>query len=254
MRKIIGFFSILALGLGFLQSCAVRDVSTGSTPISHEIWDNLLKKHVTDDGWVEYKGFIEDKEQFYNYLNVLNGSHPNKENWTEEERLAYWINAYNAYTVQLIVENYPVKSIKDIKKGIPFVNSVWDIKFIKIEGKEYDLNKIEHALLRRKFEEPRIHFAINCASYSCPVLRGEAYVAEKLEEQLAEQARIFLSDERRNKIQADKAELSKIFSWFGGDFKKDGTKIEYINRYAPVKINPNAEISYLDYNWQLNEP
>ncbi len=234
-------------------SCAVRDVASESKPISHDIWNALLEKNITDDGWVDYKGFIKDKDKFYEYLGILSSNHPNKENWSEKESLSYWINAYNAFTVQLIIEHYPIKSIKDIKDGIPFVNSVWDIKFINIEGKEYDLNNIEHSILRKKFEEPRIHFAINCASYSCPILRAEAYVPEKLEKQLIEQSELFLADERRNKISSDKAELSKIFSWFGKDFKKKGSKIDFINQYAPVKISPNAEISYLKYNWELNE-
>ncbi len=254
MKKIILSISLIILVILSFFSCSVKDFSSNSAPISHDIWDGLLKKHVTEEGWVNYKGFIEDKEAFYNYLNLLNGNHPNKSNWPKEERLAYWINAYNAYTVQLIVENYPTASIKDIKKGIPFVNSVWDIKFIKIEERTYDLNQLEHGLLRKKFDEPRIHFAINCASYSCPVLRGEAYVASKIETQLAEQARLFLADERRNRITAEKAQLSKIFSWFGKDFTKKTSKIEYINQYSPVKINADAEISYLDYDWNLNEP
>ena len=147
-----------------------------------------------------------------------------------------------------------MQSIKDIKNGIPFVNTVWDIKFIKIEDAIYDLNNIEHGILRPKFEDPRIHFAINCASVSCPVLYNRAYTASKLEEQLDQAARAFLSDKRRNIITSQEAKLSKIFFWFGTDFKKNGQNlIEYINQYSPVKIQEKTDIEYLDYNWTLNE-
>jgi len=133
-------------------------VASNSTPISHEIWTELF------DGKVNYKGFAEDKARFDEYLNLLNTHHPNDKNWSKNEQLAYWINAYNAYTVELILKHYPVVSIKDIKKGLPFLNSVWDIEFIEIEGNTYDLNHIEHEILRKEFDEPRIHFAIVCAS------------------------------------------------------------------------------------------
>ncbi len=254
MKKIFILFSINILFILAFNSCSVRDVASESKPVSHEIWNDILSRNVTDDGWVNYKGIKEESDNFYTYLDILNKNHPNHKNWTSDERLAYWINAYNAYTVQIIIENYPIESIKDIKKGIPFVNTVWDIKFIKIEGIEYDLNNIEHSILRKKFEEPRIHFAVNCASYSCPVLRGEAFVAERIDEQLTEQARLFLADKRRNIVTEDKAQLSKIFSWFGGDFKKNGSKLDFINKYSPVQIKKTADISYLDYNWTLNEP
>ena len=168
--------------------------------------------------------------------------------------MAYWINAYNAFTVKLIVDHYPVQSIKDIKNGIPFVNTVWDIKFIEIEEAVYDLNNIEHGILRPKFQDPRIHFAVNCASVSCPKLWNRAYTAKGLGEQLDRAARDFLRDERRNVIAEDRVQLSKIFSWYGMDFKKKGKSlIEYLNQYSPVQIQPDAEVDYLEYNWNLNE-
>lgn len=238
----------------FLCKCAtIKDYSSTSKPISHDIWNELLQRNIKENGRTDYKGFIADKEQLYQYLSLLNNNHPNINNWTKEERLAYWINAYNAYTVQLIVESYPVKSIKDIKKGIPFINSVWDLKFIQIEGKTYDLNNVEHNILRKKFNEPRLHFAINCASISCPGLRNEAYYPEKIDQQLDEQARLFLNDSSKNKMAENKVELSKIFSWFGKDFKKNGTLIEYINPYTDIEIRSDAKKSFLEYDWNLNE-
>lgn len=250
LKMVIAAFATVLL---FSQCATIKDYPSHSQPISHDIWNGLLQKNVKENGRVNYKGFIEDKEQLYQYLELLNNNHPNKKNWTKPERLAYWINAYNAYTVQLIVESYPVESIKDIKKGIPFINSVWDLKFIKIEGKTYDLNNVEHNILRKKFDEPRLHFAINCASVSCPDLRNEAYYPERINEQLDEQARLFLNDTSKNKIEQNKVELSKIFSWFGKDFKKEGTLIDYINPYTDVEIAPDAKRSFLEYDWNLNE-
>ena len=116
-----------------------------------------------------------------------------------------------------------------------------------------NLDHIEHKILRKEFDEPRIHFAIVCASKSCPALLNRAYTADSLETQLTTQVKGFLADDFRNKISENKVGLSKIFSWFKGDFTKNGTLIEYINRYSAVKVNKDAEISYLKYNWELNE-
>jgi len=147
-------------------------------PINHQAWTNLLQKHVSQKGNVNYSGFVTDKAELEKYLNHLTQNKPTN-SWSEKAQLAYWINVYNAFTVKLIVDNYPVASIKDIKKGIPFISTVWDIKFIEFNNETIDLNKVEHGILRKQFDEPRIHFAINCASFSCPRLLNEAYTAEK---------------------------------------------------------------------------
>ena len=168
--------------------------------------------------------------------------------------MAYWINAYNAFTVELVLDHYPVESIKDIKRGIPFVNSVWDIRFIRIQGEEYDLNRIEHGILRKYFADARVHAALNCASYSCPRLRGEAYMPARLDEQLDAAMRIFVNDPLRNRVQAGQAELSKIFSWYGGDFKEDaGSLRQFIDRYAVEPLSEDGQIRYLEYDWSLND-
>ena len=231
-------------------------VTSKSEPVTHGIWDSLLKAHITEEGWVKYADFQKDRKKLDTYLQKLSAHHPNDKNWSKEEQLAYWMNAYNAFTVQLILDNYPLESIKDIVSGpnIPFVNSPWDIKFINIEGAKYDLGNIEHNFLRKRFDEPRIHFGINCASISCPVLPQFAFNADKVYEQLDEQTRLFFKDASKNKIEQNKLQLSKIFKWFGGDFKKDGKTLqEFINQYTDTKIDSNASIEYLDYNWNLNE-
>lgn len=230
------------------------DTKIVESSITHALWDELLKKHVTQDGWVDYLGFIQDSVQLNTYLKLLSSSHPDKNTWSKEEQMAYWINAYNAYTVKLIVDAYPVFSIKDIKRGVAFINSVWDIKFIFIEGEKYDLNNIEHGILRKDFQDARIHAAINCASYSCPRLRAEAYTPDKLEAQLEHAMHTFINDPLRNRVTSERAEISKIFNWFGGDFKRDAGSIRaYINRYSKEKLNPDGKISFLDYDWRLNE-
>ena len=222
--------------------------------VSHAIWDKLLKSHVNKEGFVDYKGFIRDSTKLNEYLGLLSAANPKADNWSREEQMAFWINAYNAFTVKLIIDNYPVSSIKDIKKGIAFVNSVWDIQFIKIGGDTYDLNNIEHKILRSKFKDARIHAAINCASYSCPALRDEAYTAEKLDKQLTDAMRKFVNDPSRNKVSAKKAEISEIFKWFRKDFTRDAGSIRgFLNKYADKKLDANGTISHMDYNWKLNE-
>ncbi len=233
----------------FIQSCKVSDYQSDARPVTHELWDSLVHEHVTESGLVDYEGFIADSNRLNQYLDLLSRHHPNDEHWNRDERLAYWINAYNAFTVKLIVDHYPVKSIKDIKNGIPFVNTVWDIKFIKIEGREYDLNNIEHGIIRPKFDEPRIHMAVNCAAISCPKLQNEAYTAEKLDAQLDQASREFLSNEDKNVITPDRLKLSKIFSWYRGDFD---SVIEFVDQHTETDIKENPEVEYLDYNWALN--
>ena len=217
----------------------------------HDLWDVLLKQNVTADGIVNYQGFVDQKIELVKYLDHLTAFPPGL-NWTEAEAITYWINAYNAFTVKLIVDHYPLESIKKISSGLPMINSPWDIKFFKIGSIDFDLNTIEHEILRKLFHEPRIHFAINCASYSCPNLRNEAYVADRLEEQLEEQARSFVNDPNKNKITKDGLELSQIFNWFASDFTKEKSLLDYVQNYTDVPINKNVKVDYKKYLWTLN--
>ncbi|WP_345795472.1 DUF547 domain-containing protein [Algoriphagus sp. CAU 1675] len=227
----------------------------GTKAPSHQIWDGLLRKHVSSDGKVNYKGFIQDRAELEKYLDLLSQNAPDRKNWSKNQQLAYWINAYNAFTLKLIVDNYPTKSIRDLgpKLKIPLLNDVWHYEFFQIGGQKSSLDEIEHSILRKEFDEPRIHFAINCASVSCPPLLNEAFVPEKLESQLDRVARAFINDPIRNKISPENLNLSSIFSWFKGDFTKKGSLVDFLNQYSKVKILASADISYLDYNWDLNE-
>ncbi|MFD2202465.1 DUF547 domain-containing protein [Shivajiella indica] len=247
---------VLLISLLFNHSCGYSELGqSNSRPPSHQIFDELLKKYVNPEGLVNYKGFIQDKAKLEKYLDLLSNNAPDRRNWTKEEQLAYWINAYNAFTIKLIVDNYPVNSIKDLdpKVSIPLVNTVWHIKFFKIGGKDASLDELEHKILRKEFDEPRIHFAINCASFSCPKLLNEAFLSEDIDSQLDKVAKSFINDPLRNKITSDKVEISQIFSWFKGDFTKNGSLIDYLNKYSLVKISQNAKISHLTYDWSLNE-
>jgi len=237
-----------------ITSCAIH--INGTKPVyKSDAWTNLLQKHVGKDGLVDYPGFIADKDKLQAYLTLLSENPPAK-NWTDNDKIAYWLNAYNAFTIKLIINHYPLKSIKDIgpKHQIIFINTPWDIKFFKIGGKTMTLNRIEHRILRKEFREPRIHFALNCASLSCPKLRREAYDGARLDAQLTDQAKEFLSDTSRNQLNAKNPKLSAIFSFYGNDIKKWSGKsiIAFIKQYAPIKIDENAELDYLDYNWNLN--
>lgn len=249
------------------STTAEKKVTPIANAVDHSSFDHLLKQYVSKDGAVEYKGFLKDKVVFEEYLQLLSNNPPDKTTWSESEQLAYWINAYNAFTIKLIIDNYPVASIKDIKKGIPFVNGVWDLKFFKIGDQEMDLNEIEHGIIRTQFKEPRIHFAVNCASYSCPHLRNEAFVADRLEEQLVDQTRVFLADNRKNNLDSpDKIVLSSIFKWYSTDFTNKGffsrlfggsgrskKLIQFIQPYTDLNINKNATVEFMEYDWSLND-
>lgn len=212
--------------------------------LNHSNWNTLLQKNVSKSGTVNYKGFLKDSKALSAYLNELSANVPTKA-WSKNATLAYWINAYNAYTVKLIIDNYPTKSIKDI-------NDPWGKKFISLAGKKYSLEGIENEILR-KMDEPRIHFAINCASVSCPNLLNEGYTEAKLEQQLKAVSKSFINDKTKNTITANKVEVSKIFDWFGGDFKTKGSVIDFLNQYSSTKISSNAQVNFKEYNWNLNE-
>ncbi|SFT85924.1 Protein of unknown function, DUF547 [Lishizhenia tianjinensis] len=218
----------------------------------HQLWTDLLVKYVDSTGKVDYVGFQKDSLALNTYLQQL-AKHTVNDGWTYNQKKAYWINAYNAFTVKLIVDNYPVKSIKDLGGGIYKVNTPWDIKFIKLGEKTYDLNNIEHGILRKDFSDPRIHAAVNCASISCPKLRQEAYRADQLEAQLTDQMRAFVNNPEKNTLSKKDIEISSLFKWFSGDFTEEGDIIDFLNSYGDIKIDKDAKINYKDYNWDLNE-
>ncbi|MDT0556290.1 DUF547 domain-containing protein [Patiriisocius hiemis] len=210
---------------------------------NHSIWNALLQKYVTKEGNVNYEGFRQERGILREYIASLGAQIP-AESWTKEDKLAYWMNAYNAMTVDLILRNLPLQSIKDIDKP-------WNQRLWKLGNKWYNLDEIEHQILR-KMDEPRIHFGINCASFSCPPLLNEAFTRETVNNQLEGLAFTFINDKKRNTITSNTIEISKLFNWFSKDFKQNGSVIDYLNQYSEIKINSNARKRYKDYDWSLN--
>lgn len=228
----------------------------------HSLYDAILKRHVKGFR-VDYESLKRDKD-FPVYLRALSEANPERLA-SREEQIAFWINAYNAFTLKLVADHYPIKSITDIsalgKLTAFFGDSPWKREFFSVGGKKMSLDKIEHEILRGKFREWRAHFALNCASISCPPLRNEAYVGEKLNAQLDEQAKAFLNDTLRNAIDLPSKTLylSKIFDWYEDDFvKAAGSTQKYLARYADGELkqkllNEEFNIEYLDYDWGLND-
>ncbi len=223
---------------------AVKENTKVSTnkPIDHQLFDQELKKYVAS-GIVNYKAWKKDMNGLNEYLKNISTAQ-NIDKWSNEEKLAFWINTYNASTVKLVLDNYPVKSIKDINNGKP-----WDKKFIQIGSTSYSLNDIENEIIRKKFSEPRIHFAVNCAAKSCPILVNKAFTKDNLNSLLESNAKSFINGPQ-NSVSKDKLEISHIFDWYGVDFDN---VITFISKYAQVKPNSNAKISFKTYNWALNE-
>jgi hypothetical protein len=165
------------------------------------------------------------------------------------ELMAFWINTYNAFTIRLIVENYPVASIQDLSFN---GNTAWDYPFILIHGNRYTLNQIEHDILRKQFFNPRIHFVLNCAAISCPRLMNFAITPENLNETMENATKEFIGNKNRNRITTVKLELSKIFDWYREDFEKEGSLVQFIQKYTPVKIDKSVQITFREYDWGLN--
>lgn len=210
----------------------------------HALWDQLLRKHVDEVGRVDYAGFRADRSELDAYLASLR-THPVQDSWSGAEKMAYWINAYNAFTIKMIVKNFPVKSIMDLHGG-----KAWDVEWIELGDQTYTLNQIENDILRPQFEDARIHFAVNCAARSCPPLLNRAWMASNLEANFEKQARAFINNKKYNRITPNSVQVSRIFEWYAGDF---GNLIDFLNRYSTTKIKSGAAVSYLEYDWGLNE-
>ena len=213
-----------------------------------EIFNNLLQKHVTKNGFVDYKSFKKEEAKLNEFISYLEKTSP-ENSWSKNKQKAFWINAYNAYTIKLILENYPLKSIMNIKKS---GKSAWKISFAKVGEKTYTLDHIEHEILRKKLFDPRIHVGVNCASVSCPKLGNLAFTEENVEVSLEKLMTAFINDSSRNKLSKKEVQISSIFDWFKEDFTKNGSITDYLNKYSETEISPKAKISYLKYNWSLN--
>jgi len=239
-------FSLILLG-ALLPAVRAADIAA---------LDAVLAAHVKN-GHADYAS-IQTDQRLTAYLASLAELKPDALP-SRNEQLAFWINAYNAFTLKLVTDHYPVKSIRDIPHpGLP---STWDLPVALIGGRTYTLNEIEHVIIRPTFKEPRVHFALVCAAVSCPPLRAESYSADRLDAQLSDQARLFLAAKNRFDATERRAELSSIFNWFATDFgDKPAALLAALAPYAPVAVQKSLEtnpgqwsITYLDYDWALND-
>lgn len=245
------------LGAVFALALVASSAFAGAqTAPDHTRLDALLQRYVSAEG-VDYAAWHDtekDRRALWDYVEHLEGipiSGLREEPGGREEALAYWINLYNAATLQLILGRYPVDSIKDLGG---FLSSPWDKELVEVEGRKLTLNQIENDIIRPQFQEPRIHFALNCAAKSCPPLRAGAFFGPRLEEQLEEQARTFLGNADFNRIEDDGTyRLSKIFDWYRDDFKaKAGSVPAYVAPYLPGG-GEKAKVKHFGYDWDLND-
>tara|TARA_R110000803_G_scaffold171295_1_gene234227 strand:- start:75109 stop:75981 length:873 start_codon:yes stop_codon:yes gene_type:complete len=261
----------LSLAVLLLLSTVFSAVTTAQEAL-HQPWQALLTQHVLpiNDGHssqVNYAGMKTDHAKLTAYLTALgNIDKQTFQQWPAPQQLSFLINAYNAWTVELILTAYPdIKSIKDLGS---FFSSPWSKKFIVLLGETRSLDNIEHELIRgdNKYADPRIHFAVNCASIGCPALREEAYSADELEQQLTEQTTRFLSDKSRNRFNEDTMELSAIFKWYGDDFRQGfrgsnslpafvllyGEALNLTPAQQARLTSEDIDTNFLNYDWALN--
>lgn len=262
----------MTVGLSCLMMAVSAQAQTTSA-FDHDAWNRLLAQHVrwSPEGHastVDYRGMKVDQSKLQSYLSALSAvQRKTFDGWSRETQLAFLINAYNAYTVQLILTRYPdVKSIKDL--GSLF-QSPWEKAFVPLLGQTRSLDDIEHGLIRGsgRYRDPRVHFAVNCASIGCPALRPEAYLPTRLDAQLEDQARRFLGDRSRNRVSGDELIVSPIFKWYREDFEQgfrgDKSLPDFLARYADVLGLSVAQthdlhtgrmaITFDGYDWHLND-
>jgi len=274
-RHCLGFtLAATAVAVGSLAPWPLRAQSPGLVH-NHAAWTALLRKHVRlvrggQATQVAYAGFKADRAALKAYLDSLSAVTPATfGGWAKAERQAFLINAYNAFTVELILTRYPdLKSIKDLGS---LLSSPWKPKWIALLGNQVSLDDIEHAMLRKRgdYDDPRVHFAVNCASIGCPALREEAFVAARLDAQMDEQTLRFMTDRTRNRYNAQRGrlEVSKIFDWYGEDFRLGhrgiGSLQGFAARYADQLADASTDreriraggvdIAFTDYDWALND-
>jgi len=249
-RKTVTLF-ILFTAL-FLGSPGQGNNTCSGEKIDHGLYAELLEKYV-ENGVVNYQGFKKEETGLDQYLKVLEDT--DTKALSRNEQFAFYVNAYNAWTIKLILTGYPgVKSIKDLGGWIP---NPWKKKICHIDGDILALDDIEHNILRDRFKDPRVHFAINCAAKDCPPLRSEPYLGISLNRQLEEAAERFINNPSYNYLKGNTLYVSKIFEWFSGDFNKDITG--YFLKYARGNLKTRLEagrekisIKHLDYDWSLN--
>lgn len=242
--------------LGWLVLCMLytKTLAADSPAQVHQLWNELLFKHVTSDGRVDYQGFLDDEEKLAEYLQVLAQTTPNEQTWTRDDVKAFWLNVYNATTVSVVLEYYPVNSLNTIRLKSANGFSLWEAPTIFVAGREYSLNQVERTQLRDKFQDPRIHFALVSGAVSSPVLRNEAYEGRRLHAQLEEQTQRFLTDPLLNTITPEHVQLSSLFDWYSAEFGADtNALLAFINSYLRAPVAVTAKVDFLPFDWRLND-
>jgi hypothetical protein len=246
---------LLPAALALLITAVVVDgqlLASAGPSVSHSLFGELLNKYVSE-GKVDYAGFQSEEAKLDQYLDLLQGVDP--EALSGKEQFAFYANAYNAWTIKLILTKYPdITSIKEL--GI-FNTGPWKKKVVRLRGETVSLDHIEHDILRPRFKDPRVHFAINCAAKSCPPLGSEPFLAEKLDQQLDDVTRSFINNPQSYRLEGRNLHVSRIFKWFSEDFNEDALSffIKYANGELKTKLEPQPEkinIKYLAYDWSLN--
>ena len=237
----------------------------GSTAtIDHSAWTKLLKKHLKPSnsgvarvGYAAFAGNSADRKALKTYLESL-ASTP-VSSFNRKEQMAYWINLYNALTIEVVLDHYPVKSIRDIdiSPGL-FGSGPWGKKLVTVEGEGLTLNDIEHRILRPVWQDPRLHYAVNCASIGCPNLQPVAWSGAKLGTMLDQAARQYVNDPRGVTIDGDKVVVSRIFDWFLEDFRgSEESVISHLKQYAEPGLKAELErigdLHSTAYDWPLND-
>ncbi|MBN20901.1 MAG: DUF547 domain-containing protein [Bdellovibrionaceae bacterium] len=260
----LNFFSIFLLFCSF-QNSTLAEEKIKKFDHQHSLFQKVLNKYIIQinpsETRVHYSGLKKEPEILNQYLEQVSlVTKENYKKWDSKQRLSFLINAYNAFTLKWIVKNYPTSSIK---KTVGFFSNPWKQEFFKLFGEDSYLDQIEHQFIRKNFKEPRIHFAVNCASIGCPALSKKVYTSENLETQLEENTLLFLKDSTRNRI--DKKNkivyLSKIFDWYESDFEKYSKSVPNFvsSRISNDSAIQNAiknrtyKIKHLDYDWNLNK-
>ena len=246
MKPIFSSMIIMITGLW------IAGTTVHAAQVDHSLYASLLSRHV-NDGVVDYQGFKDDEAILDQYLGVLVAVDPDA--LPTNEKFAFYTNAYNAWTIKLILSRYPdIRSIKDL--GSLF-SSPWKKKIARIDGGLLTLDQIEHDILRKQFKDPRVHFAVNCASKSCPPLQGEPFTGSRLNDQLNRAAMAFINAPRFNRMEGDTLWVSKVFDWFSEDFHDD--VIGYFIKFADaplsdqlMKYKGQIKVKFLDYDWSLN--
>jgi len=236
----------------FICTFGLHSMSWANPLVDHSIYAELLKKYVTN-GKVDYAGFKSEEAKLGQYLKLLEAV--DSKSLSQNEQFAFYANAYNAWTIELILSRYPgVKSIKDLGS---LLESPWKKEIVRLDGQVMTLDNVEHDILRPRFKDPRVHFAINCAAISCPQLRNEPYRGDILNDQLNDSTRSFLNDPSNYRFDGDDFYVNRIFKWFAEDFDNDvlGFYLKYAEENLKQKLEANRnkiKIKYLDYDWGLN--